>query len=316
MYWLFMLQAIVPAALVCLLACFPLRGSAAYSLQATATLLVLAALALLGIWTIPPWWYPHAWLLVGSAAVVRHVRARRERFIVERRKPWVVALASTVSGVLIVLAAWQLFPALQGRSPRAGDIVELAFPLEAGRYLVVNGGSTAAINAHLRTLDPDFPGFQHWRGQSFGIDIVAIDALGLRAHGIQPSEPRAYRSYGVKVLAPCSGTVLHASDDLPDHLVPLVDRSHMAGNYLLLRCAEHDVVLGHLQTGSLQVAAGQEVVTGQHLAAVGNTGNSDEPHLHIHAQTAGAPAAPMSGTPLQIRLAGRFLLRNQRVLVP
>jgi murein DD-endopeptidase MepM/ murein hydrolase activator NlpD len=38
----------------------------------------------------------------------------------------------------------------------------------------------------------------------------------------------------------------------------------------------------HLQPGSLRVKPGDKVVTGQVLAQVGNSGNTDAPHLHFH----------------------------------
>jgi hypothetical protein len=49
---------------------------------------------------------------------------------------------------------------------------------------------------------------------------------------------------------------------------------------------------------------------------VGNSGNTGEPHLHIHAQRPGPPGAPWSGDPLPIRFDGRFLVRGERVQLP
>jgi hypothetical protein len=46
---------------------------------------------------------------------------------------------------------------------------------------------------------------------------------------------------------------------------------------------------------------------------VGNSGNTGEPYLHIHAERPGTDAEPMSGEPLTICLGGRFLVRNQRI---
>jgi len=46
------------------------------------------------------------------------------------------------------------------------------------------------------------------------------------------------------------------------------------------------VILAHLENGSLQVAPGQMVRTGDVLARCGNSGNTSVPHLHIHAQPA------------------------------
>ena len=58
-----------------------------------------------------------------------------------------------------------------------------------------------------------------------------LDGLGLRAKGLQPADPRAYRIYGARVLAPCAGRVVLAVDGLPDMRVPEMDREHMAGNH-------------------------------------------------------------------------------------
>jgi murein DD-endopeptidase MepM/ murein hydrolase activator NlpD len=53
---------------------------------------------------------------------------------------------------------------------------------------------------------------------------------------------------------------------------------------------------------------------GAFIGLVGNSGNSNEPHLHVHAQR---PAAgghePLSGDPLPIRFNGRYLVRNDRL---
>jgi hypothetical protein len=194
--------------------------------------------------------------------------------------------------------------------------VDLAFPLQGGTYLIVNGGSDLSINAHMKTLDAKVPRFRVWRGQSYGVDIVKIDELGLRANSMQPSEPSAYRIYGTKVFAPCAGEIVSAVDGLLDMQVPEVDRAHMAGNHVTLRCGDAHVLLGHFQPGSLRVGAGARISVGDLIAAVGNSGNSDEPHLHIHAQQPGPPNELMSGDPLPMRFNGRFLVRNDRVAVP
>ncbi|TMZ49982.1 M23 family metallopeptidase, partial [Klebsiella pneumoniae] len=49
-------------------------------------------------------------------------------------------------------------------------------------------------------------------------------------------------------------------------------------------------------------AEGDVVREGQLLGTVGNSGNTSEPHLHIHAEKDG------EGVP--IRFGGRFLVRN------
>ena len=48
------------------------------------------------------------------------------------------------------------------------------------------------------------------------------------------------------MLAPCVGEVVIAVDGLPDMKVPEVDRDHLAGDHVMLRWAEANVLLGHL----------------------------------------------------------------------
>lgn len=152
--------------------------------------------------------------------------------------------------------------------------------------------------------------------QSYGVDLVALDAFGLRARGVQPADPSAYRIYGARVLAPCAGAVAIAVDGLPDMRVPKVDRDHLAGNHVLLRCAEADVLLGHLQPGSVRVRAGAKVDVGEWLGLVGNSGNTGEPHLHVHAQGRGSTEAPLSGDPRPIQFNGRLPVRGNRIQAP
>ena len=58
---------------------------------------------------------------------------------------------------------------------------------------------------------------------------------------------------------------------------------------------------------------GDQVEVGDPLGLVGNTGNTDEPHLHIHAQTPGSEGTPLNGQPIPIRIQNRTLLRNDVV---
>jgi hypothetical protein len=118
--------------------------------------------------------------------------------------------------------------------------------------------------------------------------------------------------------------VVVAVDGLPDLPVPERDREHMAGNHVIVSCdlsarpagegaPEVWVVLGHLRQGSVRVSPGDVVAVGDPLGRVGNSGNTDEPHLHIHAQTPGTTAAPLSGEPLPMLIDGAWLARNQRI---
>lgn len=51
----------------------------------------------------------------------------------------------------------------------------------------------------------------------------------------------------------------------------------------MIACPGARVLMAHMQKDSLTVRAGDAVTTEQVVGRVGNSGNTSEPHLHIHA---------------------------------
>jgi len=308
---LYVAQFVVPLALILWMAFAAPRSMSGFYIQFVASVAILWAAALLGIWLLPPWWAPYGFgvgLLVAAWLGLRQ-RQPFGSFLPLTWGAWIIVAMFIALGIT---SAYGIVMARHSRSVPKLTAVNLAFPLEPGRYLVVNGGSDLSTNAHLETLNASEPRFRDWRGQSYGVDLVKLDSLGLRAKGLQPTDPHAYRIYGTRVLAPCAGVVLLAVDGLPDMQVPDMDREHMAGNHVMLRCAEADVLLAHFSPASVQVRAGMAVAVGVWLGSVGNSGNTGEPHLHIHAQRPGPASAPMGGAPLPILLGGHFPVRGER----
>src|SRR5690606_21067659 len=148
-------------------------------------------------------------------------------------------------------------------------------------------------------------------GMRRAVDIVRIDGLGRRASGMLPRDPASYLIFGDTVYAPCPGRVVAAVDGIEDLPVPLTDRAHMAGNHVLLDCSGIWILLGHLQMGTVAVKTGDTVALGAPLGLVGNSGNTNEPHLHVHAQRPGTPEAPISGEPITVTFGGEYLWRNK-----
>ena len=315
MTWLYAAQLIAPLILIGWLVWRPAQSALGFVMQVFGSVAALAVMALQGIWLLPPWWAPYLFAVaLGVAASLGWRRVRPcSSTVPSTWGAWAVMIVFIAVGAT---STYGTVVALQSRTNTEAGIVNLTFPMAQGRYLVVNGGSGFSTNLHLETLGATVPRYRAWRGQSYGVDIVALDGFGLRARGVQPADPRAYVIYGTHVLAPCAGQVVLAVDGLPDMQVPEVDRDHLAGNHVLLRCAAADVLLGHLQPGSVRVRAGAKVAVGDWLASVGNSGNTGEPHLHIHAQGPGLSDAPLGGDPRPIQFSGRFPVRGDRFEVP
>ena len=302
------LQLIVPAALITWLASARHASLVAWLLALVLSAAWIGTIAAAGLWLVLPWYLPLVYTLLLVVAGVRSSRGGNRRIVWPRGVPRGAAVV--VLGVMAAGAVALLAVALSGRRP-PGALLELASPLGAGTYLVANGGSNVLVSAHVQTLDDSR--FRRARGQSYGVDLVRIDAAGLRASGILPRDPAHYAIFGDTIYAPCAGNVIFAIDGFDDLPVPVMDREHLAGNHVLLECGGAWVLLAHMRKGSVQVAEGAHVALGQALGTVGNTGNSSEPHLHIHAQRPGTLAEPLSGEPLPISIGGRYLVRGQRV---
>lgn len=94
-----------------------------------------------------------------------------------------------------------------------------------------------------------------------------------------------YYSFGRPILSPVEGYVAATSSNHPDNRVGKVDNQNNWGNYIIIRSiAGFYVVLAHLKQGSLKVGTGDYVVVGKQIALCGNSGYSQEPHLHIQIQ--------------------------------
>ena len=169
--------------------------------------------------------------------------------------------------------------------------VNLQFPLRNGTFLVAHGGSHAAANIHAQ--DP---------AQRYGVDLVELNAALMRARGIHPSDLTSYKIFGAPVYAPCAGTVKSVVDGLPDNAPGAFDDKHPLGNEVVLRCGDLDVTLAQLRKGSVAVRPGMAVAAGQPIANVGSSGNTTEPHLHVHAQRGGVAVAAT--------FDGKWLVRN------
>ncbi len=309
--WLIGLQLILPLALIVWLGIMPPRNLLGIVIQALVTAIALFAIARMGVWLFPPWWTPYVYgvLFVISLAIGLQ-RHQRRRKLPSSWLGWLAIIAFVAFGVFVSHEAVRSWA---GQFPPPVPAVDLAFPLRGSDYLILNGGSDIRINAHLKLMDDSVPRFRAYRGSSYGVDIVALDRFGFRAKAIAPRNPLAYKIYGTSVFAPCSGNVLQAIDGLPEMTIPTIDAINRSGNHVILRCGDIDVLLAHFRPQSLSVQTGMAVQIGDRLAEVGNSGASDEPHLHIHAQHRGSSIAPLSGDPLPMRFDGRFLIRSDRV---
>jgi len=175
----------------------------------------------------------------------------------------------------LVLAAVASAPMLYRTYPSSHDgapsSTRFVLPL-AGPVTVAWGGT--ARDANLHVVAPD----QRW-----GYDLlVTDDGRSFRGYGDALSD---YLAYAREVLAPAAGTVRVVHDGEPDVPIGQRPRGDDLGNHVAIEVAPGEFLfLAHFQPGSITVKPGDRVAPGDVLGRVGNSGNSSEPHVHIHLQ--------------------------------
>jgi len=159
--------------------------------------------------------------------------------------------------------------------------VVLPSPLRGGNWWAANGPSNssdhrrsmATINGQVRDA------------QRFAIDWILFGQDGKLAKndGVANSD---FYSYGQNVLAVADAVVADIKDGIPENkpgsLAVPIDLGTIAGNFVVLDLG-NGIYAGyaHLQPGSLRVKKGDTVHRGDVLGLLGNSGNSDAPHLHF-----------------------------------
>lgn len=266
-----------------------------------------------------------------------HYRCQRSRTLAEMiarllartRAPFTIAgvaliLSSTAWGLLdanapaaLIIAALPLglaliaigFVATVWAPTASGDTLTLASPV-AGPWVAVNSPTTK-VPSH----------GTHGLGQTYAVDLLyAGEPTRTRpANGFAP--PDEFPSFGRPILSPADGTVVRVTRTARDHLSrtssaalayfyvesairDILGPRAMLGNHIVIRLDDGThMVLAHLRRGSITVARGEHVATGQTLAECGNSGNSTEPHLHCQRQDIARPAFAL-GLPWTIKPGG------------
>ena len=173
--------------------------------------------------------------------------------------------------------------------------LRLGPPLRAGPWLVHEGpgnhlshhwGSLVASNGQVTVP------------QRYAIDFFGLDAGGHAVRVVRDSLSTSattdWVGFGADVLAVADGVVRDRRDGEPNHrpLAPLAPPTDLTartlyGNFVVLEIAPRVFVhYAHLQAGSVGVKVGDRVRRGALLGRVGQSGNSNAPHLHFQVATA------------------------------
>ncbi len=140
-----------------------------------------------------------------------------------------------------------------------------------GEWVTLAGGNDMDTNYHSTTAA------YRW-GYDFG---KLQDGKKFKLDGGKVED---YFAFGQPVVAPVDGKVIAVETGLSDGAPGQQDTAAL-GNFIIIEVEPDEFVfLAHLKSDSVAVRVGELVKSGQVIAAVGNSGRTIEPHLHMHLQ--------------------------------
>jgi len=167
----------------------------------------------------------------------------------------------------------------------------LASPLSGGPWVAANGPGNAS--GHRRTMIP-LDGSTRI-AQRFATDWIKLGPDGRAWKGDSSSNANWY-GYNEPLHAVADGRVVAVVDGIvenvplsPTRAVP-INLETVGGNHVIIDLGGGAYAFyAHLIPGSPAVKVGDQVKRGQVIGRLGNSGNSDAPHLHFHLGDAPSP---------------------------
>lgn len=270
--------------------------------------ILIAGVIISGIWVYPPFWFVPVFVIVFLVTARRHFRLNKSSAL---PRPSVITLpVGAVFGAVGMVLLWQSW---MGRQPPAIRTIDLAAPLATDSNIcVISGGNSLLLNLHFL-----LKGHPTAQSEVHSVDFIQTNVTGFRTisnsmWNPKPFAPEAYEIFGETVVAPCFGTVRSMENNRRDLPASSAHRDDGGSNYVALSCGDVIVVMAHLKRGSVKVAVGETVEIGAPIGRVGNSGNTEEPHLHINAQTdTGKDDLYLGSDPIAMTFDDRYLYRGQ-----
>jgi hypothetical protein len=165
----------------------------------------------------------------------------------------------------------------------------IAPPLYGPGWL--DGNSCCDMTAHRMAMNP--LNGQLWAAERFAVDYLQLSPDGTVYRGDQ-SKPESYPYFGADIHAVADGPVVAVLDGLPEQVAGQsptgLSLEQYGGNHIVQDIGDGNYAFyAHLKTGTVKVKPGDRLTTGQVIGNLGNSGNTDAPHLHFHVMSAPDP---------------------------
>lgn len=172
------------------------------------------------------------------------------------------------------------------------EAVVISPPVKGDRWL--DGNSCCGVTPHRAAINP-INGALH-APERYAIDYVRLDEENRIFDG-PVDDISSYGYVGEKILAVADGPIVAIVSDLPDQKPGAnptgLSVGEYGGNHVVQEIGDGRFAFyAHLQPDNpLGLAVGQQMSRGDAVGLLGNSGNTDAPHLHFHVMDSPLPLA-------------------------
>jgi murein DD-endopeptidase MepM/ murein hydrolase activator NlpD len=205
-------------------------------------------------------------------------------------KRLLIAVLIVLLLILIIPSAVFVVGKYRETLPVPNGAVNMKYPLKNGKYLVTASGHFFTI--HATPIE------------KYALDIVRFPSVG-SYFKFHQTDLRKNETYNTPVYSPCTGNIRKMRDGIDDQPIGIKSPEEGGGNFVVIRCPNFDVMMAHFKKGSFKIKLNDKVQVGEEIALIGNSGNTDGPHLHIMAYLTNDSTG--EHTPLPITFGGRYL---------
>ena len=158
----------------------------------------------------------------------------------------------------------------EARFNRNSTAMQLPFK---GEWFTVWGGTEKRQNYHVA-----------FTPQQGAFDFLILNEKD-KSYTRSGTRNEDYYAFGKPLYAICDAEVYEIGTGVEDNRPTQMNPAQALGNYVVLKTANDEYIFyAHFQKETIKVKKGDVVKQGQLLGNCGNSGNSSEPHLHLHIQ--------------------------------
>ncbi|MBB2959091.1 M23 family metallopeptidase [Pseudoclavibacter helvolus] len=173
------------------------------------------------------------------------------------------------------------------------EVAVIGPPLTGSGWLDANG--CCGLTAHRGAVSPI--NGTYWAPERWAIDYVKLTPT-MKLYDGARDNARSYPGFGENVIAVADGPIVAITSDREEQKAgtapgPTLTLDEYGGNYVVQDIGGGNYAFyAHLKTGNaFELEVGQQLTRGDRLGLLGNTGNTDAPHLHFHIMDSPNPLA-------------------------